>query len=182
MLDMDGLAERGVEPCDEASLFRGAKGGADTSGRLRRRRHGSENTGMAERVKPRSREAVRLLAQGFTREDIPGEDDGVAASFLMIVEVDIAGVLRCSGRVLSALPITNRKTAYNCPSRIYQTKAVRLSPRVTPGDRTCARLRGCDRLVFARQDGGFPLDRNASAQPVDCEQRGLLPLTIVEAS
>jgi hypothetical protein len=42
---------------------------------LRRRRHGSQNTGMAERVKPRSREAVRLMAQGFTRDDGPGEDE-----------------------------------------------------------------------------------------------------------
>jgi hypothetical protein len=50
-----------------------------------RRRHGSQSTGMAERVKPRSREAVRLWAQGFTRDDSPGEDEGVAASFLMIV-------------------------------------------------------------------------------------------------
>jgi hypothetical protein len=30
---------------------------------------------MADRVKPRSREAVRLFPQGFTREDIPGEDE-----------------------------------------------------------------------------------------------------------
>jgi hypothetical protein len=36
-----------------------------------RRRHGSENTGMAAGVKPRSREAVRLFAQGFTRDDSP---------------------------------------------------------------------------------------------------------------
>jgi hypothetical protein len=44
---------------------------AGLSGRLWRRRHGSQNTGMAERVKPRSREAVRLVAQGFTRDDSP---------------------------------------------------------------------------------------------------------------
>jgi hypothetical protein len=30
---------------------------------------------MAERVKPRSREAVRVFAQGFTRDDSPGEDE-----------------------------------------------------------------------------------------------------------
>jgi hypothetical protein len=46
----------------------------DLRGRLRRGRHGSQNTGMAERVKPRSREAVRLFPQGFTRDDRPGED------------------------------------------------------------------------------------------------------------
>jgi hypothetical protein len=40
---------------------------------------------MVAGVKPRSREAVRLVAQGFTRDDRPGEDEGMAASFLMIV-------------------------------------------------------------------------------------------------
>jgi hypothetical protein len=30
---------------------------------------------MAERVKPRSREAVRVFAQGFTRDDSPGENE-----------------------------------------------------------------------------------------------------------
>jgi hypothetical protein len=30
---------------------------------------------MAERVKPRSREAVRVFAQGFTRDAGPGEDE-----------------------------------------------------------------------------------------------------------
>jgi len=29
---------------------------------------------MAAGVKPRSREAVRVFAQGFTRDDSPGED------------------------------------------------------------------------------------------------------------
>jgi hypothetical protein len=46
--------------------------GTGLRGRLRRRRHGSQNTGMAERVKPRSREAVRHFPQGFTRDDSPG--------------------------------------------------------------------------------------------------------------
>jgi hypothetical protein len=45
------------------------------SGRLGRRRDGSQNTGMAAGVKPRSREAVRVFAQGFTRDDRPGEDE-----------------------------------------------------------------------------------------------------------
>jgi hypothetical protein len=44
------------------------------SGGPRRRRHGSQNTGVAAGVKPRSREAVRFLAQGFTRGDSPGGD------------------------------------------------------------------------------------------------------------
>jgi hypothetical protein len=39
------------------------------------RRYGSQNTGMAERVKPRSREAVRHFPEGFTRDDSPGEDE-----------------------------------------------------------------------------------------------------------
>jgi hypothetical protein len=68
-------AGRGVEPCDDASSFRGARGERNTSGRLRRRRHGSQSTGMAERVKPRSREAVRHFPQGFTRDAGPGEDE-----------------------------------------------------------------------------------------------------------
>jgi hypothetical protein len=75
MLDEEGRAGRGVKPCDEASLFRVQRGKRDTSGRLRLRRHGSPNTGMAAGVKPRSREAVRVLAQGFTRDDGPGEDE-----------------------------------------------------------------------------------------------------------
>jgi hypothetical protein len=45
------------------------------SGRLWRRRHGGRKTGMAAGVKPRSREAVRPLAQGFTRDDSPGENE-----------------------------------------------------------------------------------------------------------
>jgi hypothetical protein len=50
-------------------------GDRDTSGRLGRRRHGSQNTGIAARVKPRSRKAVRHFPQGFTRGDSPGEDE-----------------------------------------------------------------------------------------------------------
>jgi hypothetical protein len=52
-----------------------AAGDWDLGGRLRRRKHGSQNTGMAVGVKPRSREAVRLWAQGFTRDDRPGENE-----------------------------------------------------------------------------------------------------------
>jgi hypothetical protein len=37
---------------------------------------GAENTGMAAGVKPRSREAVRFWAQGFTRDGRPGVADG----------------------------------------------------------------------------------------------------------
>jgi hypothetical protein len=51
------------------------EGDGDLSGMLRRRRHGSENTGVAAGVKPRSREAGRLFPQGFTRDGSPGEDE-----------------------------------------------------------------------------------------------------------
>jgi hypothetical protein len=34
----------------------------------------AKTPGMAERVKPRTREAVRVFAQGFTRDDSPGEN------------------------------------------------------------------------------------------------------------
>jgi hypothetical protein len=37
--------------------------------------NGSQNTGMAAGVKPRSREAVRVFAQGFTRDDSAGENE-----------------------------------------------------------------------------------------------------------
>jgi hypothetical protein len=49
-------------------------GDRDLSGRLRRRRDGSQNTGMAAGV-PESRKAARQFAQGFTRDDSPGEDE-----------------------------------------------------------------------------------------------------------
>ena len=54
-----------------------ADGGRDLDlrGMVGRRRHGSQNTGMAAGGKPRSREAVRVFAQGFTRDDSPGEDE-----------------------------------------------------------------------------------------------------------
>jgi hypothetical protein len=42
---------------------------------------------MAERVKPRSREAVRVVAQGFTRDDSPGEDEWWRRSFDLAVAV-----------------------------------------------------------------------------------------------
>jgi hypothetical protein len=64
----------GVSPAMRLRLFRGARGERAMSGRLRRRRHGSQSTGMAER-EPRSREAVRLVARRFTRDDSPGEDE-----------------------------------------------------------------------------------------------------------
>jgi hypothetical protein len=70
-----GQRAEGLSPAMRLRCSGVRKGERDTSGRLRRRRHGSQNTGMAERVKPRSREAVRVFAQGFTRDDSPGEDE-----------------------------------------------------------------------------------------------------------
>jgi hypothetical protein len=46
-------------------------GDRDLSGMFRRRKHGSQSTGMAAGVKLRSREAVRLFPQGFTRRRQP---------------------------------------------------------------------------------------------------------------
>jgi hypothetical protein len=90
----EGRGQRG-EGLSPAMRLRcsGCGGERDTSGRLRRRRHGSENTGMAERVKPRSREAVRLVAQGFTRDDSPGEDGcgGAAGKLLRHAPEEIVG-------------------------------------------------------------------------------------------
>jgi hypothetical protein len=76
VLNEDGCAGRGVER-SFGGWFGSADGGEDRnlSGRLGRRRHGSRNTGMAAGVKPRSREAVRVSAQGFTRDGSPGEDE-----------------------------------------------------------------------------------------------------------
>jgi hypothetical protein len=56
-------------------------GDGDLRDRLGRRRHGSQSTGMAERVKPRSREAVRHFPRGFTRDDSPGEDEWCARKY-----------------------------------------------------------------------------------------------------
>jgi hypothetical protein len=79
MLDEDGRAGRGVERSFAGWFwftFGTADGGEDRDlrGRLGRRRHGSQNAGMAAGVKPRSREAVRHFPQGFTRDDSAGED------------------------------------------------------------------------------------------------------------
>jgi hypothetical protein len=90
------------------------------------------------------------------------------------LEWDWSWVPWCAGRLLSALPITNRKTAYNCPGCIYQTKAIGFLAWVTCGDDICSRSRSRDCVFCVGQDRGFPLDRNASPQPVDREQRGLL--------
>jgi hypothetical protein len=55
------------------------RGGFDLSGRLGRRRHGGQNTGMAAGVKPRSRGAVRHFPQGFTHDDRPVRINGGGA-------------------------------------------------------------------------------------------------------
>jgi hypothetical protein len=117
------------------------------SGRLRRRRHGSANTGMPAGVKPpkpRSGAPVGRGRFGFCRR-----------------------FQSRTGNMPKIVPVASVKT-----------KAVGFLPGVAPGHIMCASLGGCDRLVFGCQDTGFPLDKNASPQPIDCEQRGLLPLTI----
>jgi hypothetical protein len=81
-------AGRGVEPCDEALLVRGAKGKAGyerqaAASKTWQPKHRDGGAG----VKPRSREAVRHFPQGFTREDIPGEDEWWRGGFDLAVAV-----------------------------------------------------------------------------------------------
>src|SRR5271154_3902301 len=84
--------------------------------------------------------------------------------------VDGVGRERATHRIWSSRPVTNRKNAQNSPGCIRQTKTVRFSPEVAPDHIRGASLGGRDRLVFAGQDAGFLLNRNASPQPIDCEQ------------
>jgi hypothetical protein len=76
----------GLSPAMRLGCSRVRKGQRNTSGSLRRRNHGSQTTGMAAGVKPRSREAVRVFARGFTRDDSPGEDEcgGGAAEWVLV--------------------------------------------------------------------------------------------------
>jgi hypothetical protein len=143
---------------------------------------GSSRKSGEERTNFGFAEAFKDHADWMRRASRISTGERPAGRGVQRLEWDRSWVPRCAGRLMSAVPITNRRPAYNCPGRIDQTNAVGFLARVTRRDLTCARLRGCDRLVFARQDAGFPLDRNASPQPIDCEQRGLLPLTIAEAS
>src|SRR6516165_195023 len=66
------------------------------------------------------------------------------------------------------------KNAQNLPGGIHQTKGVRFFAGMAPGDIMRPQLSGCDRLGRARQDRGFRLDHNASLEPNDCKQFGLL--------
>jgi len=66
------------------------------------------------------------------------------------------------------------KNAQNLAGGIHQTKGVRFFAGMAPGYIMRPQLRGCDRLCGARRDRGFRLDHNASLEPNDCEQFGLL--------
>jgi hypothetical protein len=81
------------------------------------------------------------------------------------------------GRHLLSLPVTNGNNGHNLSVRVRQPKAVGFPPRVALDYIRGAGLRGRDGLFLGTQDTGFPLDRNGSLQPIDCEQRALLPLT-----
>jgi hypothetical protein len=50
---------------------------------------------------------------------------------------------------------------------------------MAPGYITRPQLSGCVRIGGARQDRGFPLDKNASREPIDCEQ--FYPLSATNA-
>jgi hypothetical protein len=62
------------------------------------------------------------------------------------------------------------ENAHNLPGGVYQTKGVRFLPGMAPGYIMRPQLSGCNRLRGARRDRGFPLDKNASLEPIDCEQ------------
>ena len=70
--------------------------------------------------------------------------------------------------------VFGRENTQNPPSGVHQTKGVRFLPWMAPGYIMRPQLSGCDRLGGARQDGGFLLDKNASLEPIDCEQFDLL--------
>ena len=67
-----GVLRRGVER-SFVGWFGSADGGGDRHlrGRLRRRRHGSQSTGMVAGVKPRSREAVRHSRRALRATTVP---------------------------------------------------------------------------------------------------------------
>jgi hypothetical protein len=66
------------------------------------------------------------------------------------------------------------KNAQNLPGGIHQTKGVRFLAGMAPGDIMCPQLGGRNRLGRAWRDRGFRLDYNASLEPNDREQFGLL--------
>jgi hypothetical protein len=86
-----------------------------------------------------------------------------------------------AGQHLLSLPVTNGNNGHDLSVRVRQPKAVGLSPGVALDYIRGPGLRGRDGLFLGTQDTGFPLDRNCSLQPIDCEQRALLPPTIATA-
>jgi hypothetical protein len=160
VLGEDGLAGRGVErSC--ARWFGSADGGGhwDLRGRLRDRKHGSRNTGMAAGVKPRSREAVRHFPQGFTRDDSPGEDEGggslvgvVVRSHAALIAVrcrPVEGDGRCDGGIL----LRGLRVRRRCGRRREGAAAGDAGDRV-PQRRSCFGLQGSNSNVCPRS---FPI-------------------------
>jgi hypothetical protein len=75
------------------------------------------------------------------------------------------------GRRLSPLGIgILGENAQNLAAGVHQPKAVRFLPGMALGYIMGPQFSGSDRLGGARQDRGFPLDKNASLEPIDCEQ------------
>ena len=62
------------------------------------------------------------------------------------------------------------ENAHNLPACIHHTKSVGLLPGMASGYITRPHLSGCDCLGSARQSGGFPLNKNSSLKPINCEQ------------
>jgi hypothetical protein len=66
------------------------------------------------------------------------------------------------------------KNTQNLSRGVHQTKGIGFFAGMASGDIMRPQLSGCDRLGRARQDRGFRLDHNASLEPNDCKQFGLL--------
>jgi hypothetical protein len=69
------------------------------------------------------------------------------------------------------------ENAQNLPSCIHDTKSVGLLPGMAPGYIMRPHLSVRDCLGSARQNRGFPLDKNSSLKPINCEQFVLLSAT-----
>jgi hypothetical protein len=79
---------------------------------------------------------------------------------------EIPSFIRLSPLIIGILG----ENAQNLAGGVHQTKGVGFLPGMAPGYITRPQLCGCDRIGGARQDRGFPLDKNASLEPIDCEQ------------
>jgi hypothetical protein len=59
------------------------------------------------------------------------------------------------------------ENAKNSAGRTPQTKTVRLPAGMALGYFLCPQLRASNYVSFARQNKGFPIDRNASSKPIN---------------